>query len=35
VLLCTNVLSDVTAAQFWVFFLQLVAEKKTPKTVQL
>ena len=28
-------LNDVTAAPFLVFFLQLVAEKKTPKTGQL
>ena len=28
-------LYDVTAAQFLVFFLLLIAEKKTPKTVQL
>ena len=34
-LLCTNVLNDVTAAPFSVSFLQLVAEKKTPKMVQL
>ena len=34
-LLRTNVLNDVTAAPFSVSFLQLAAEKKTPKTVQL
>ena len=33
-LLLMNVLNDVTAAPFLVFF-KLVAEKKTPKTVQL
>ena len=34
-LLCTNVLNDVTAAPFSFCFLQLAAEKKTPKMVQL
>ena len=34
-LLHTNVLNDITAALFLVSFLQLAAEKKTPKTVQL
>ena len=31
----TNVLNDVTAAPFLVGFLQLAAEKKTSKPVQL
>jgi hypothetical protein len=30
-----NVLIEVTASPFLVCFLQLAAEKKTPKTVQL
>ena len=30
-----NVLDEVTAPQFLVSFLQLAAEKKTPKTVGL
>ena len=34
-LLRTNVLNDDTAAPFLVSFLQLTAEKKTPKTLQL
>ena len=34
-LLRTNVLNEVTAAPFLVVFLQLVAEKMTPKMVQL
>ena len=31
----TNILNDVTAAPFLVDFIQLVAEKKPLKTVQL